>query len=337
MKAAEEDLLDRIQRDLLADDAGRVAATLEEALAPQRSYLTPAELAFYGGGKKLRPMLLLLSARMAHGGGRLPDKAVQGAASLEMLHVATLIHDDIVDGALTRRGLESVNARRGTEVALLVGDLQFVQALRGFAGTIDTQSDMGLVKLVLDTAFRICCGELDEVLTDPTQDGQALRDRYLRTIERKTAALFGLACEAGMALGGGRTSDARRAGFYGRSIGVAFQIMDDVFDLVLDPTVSGKPLGMDLACCRLSLPLIHAMAVLGEEHAVTRFLRGVRGAGTDLTAGLEAVRGCGALALAYAEARDHALTALDYLRPFPATPYRAALETIALHIVDRAC
>ena len=164
-------------------------------------------------------MMLMLSARMIHGDGELPEKVVMAAVSLEMLHVATLIHDDIIDGALMRRGLRSVNATRGSNAAILVGNLQFLQGIRSFVDAIDTESEMGLVKLVLDTAFRICCGELDELETDPNWEPHKLKEHYYQVIERKTAILFGLACETGVALAQGRSSDSRRAGYYGRRMG----------------------------------------------------------------------------------------------------------------------
>lgn len=330
------DPLQRVATDLLAADLAQFAEGLEAALRPQRPYLTATEYQLYRLGKRIRPLLLLLCARMAHGPQQpLPPKAVKGAVSLEMLHVATLIHDDIVDDALTRRGLASVNAARGVEAAIVVGDLQFVQAIRGFVDAIDTQSDMGLVKLVLDTAFRICCGELDELQTDPRAEPPVLRTRYMETIERKTAVLFGLACEAGLSLAGAHTGDARRGGFYGRRVGRAFQIMDDVLDLIPGPGPAGKARGMDLSRRRLTLPLIYALEELGPAHPVSRFLRGEGELG-EPQAALGAVTATAACRRAYAEARGHALEALEYLRPFPANRYRQALEDIALHVVDRA-
>ena len=180
------DPLDRIRDTLLAEDLKRFHCLLTETLEPQRPYLTKIEYALYSHGKKLRPVMLLLSARMMHGLDLpLPVKAIQGAVSLEMLHVATLIHDDIVDDALTRRGLKSVNAARGVGTSVIVGDMQFVQAIRGFVEAIDAQKDMALVKLVLDTAFKICCGELDELQTDPNWAIEVLHARYMETIDQQ--------------------------------------------------------------------------------------------------------------------------------------------------------
>ncbi|MFF3005744.1 polyprenyl synthetase family protein [Kitasatospora sp. NPDC057940] len=334
--AARADVLERLWRDLLPEDLARYQQVLEEVLRPQAEYLTPTEYALHRRGKKLRPMLLLLAARMVHGAGPLPDKVVNGAVSLEMLHVATLIHDDVVDDSSLRRGLPSVNAARGTHTAVLIGDLQFVQAIRGFVDGIDAQRDIDLVRTVLDTAFRVCCGELDELRTDPTWDTEALLAHYWRTVERKTAVLFGLACEAGITLAGGRTADARRAGFYGRRLGRAFQVMDDILDLTHDQHTTGKPQGTDLARGRWSLPLIHAAHELGPGHPATRILRGAGHDDAQLREAAAAVRATGACATAYAQARTQVLDALTYLRPFPPSVYRDALAEIALDVVDRA-
>ncbi|MFJ6382747.1 polyprenyl synthetase family protein [Kitasatospora sp. NPDC092039] len=333
---ARGDVLEGVWRTLLSEDLVRYRQVLEDALRPQAKYLTPTEHALHRRGKKLRPMMLLLAARMVHGSGPLPDKVVNGAVSLEMLHVATLIHDDVVDDSGLRRGLPSVNAERGTHTAVLIGDLQFVQAIRGFVDGIDAQRDIDLVRTVLDTAFCVCCGELDELRTDPAWDTEVLLAHYWRTIERKTAVLFGLACEAGVTLAGGRTADARRAGFFGRRVGRAFQVMDDILDVTHDQHTTGKPPCTDLARGRWSLPLIHAAHALGPAHPVTRILRGAGHDDEQLRAAARAVRATGACARAYAQARTQALDALTYLRPFPAGPYRDALTEVALDIVDRA-
>lgn len=326
----------RIADVLLAPDMPRFRQEVERALEPQAPYLTEVERQMFAGGKKIRPMVMLLAARLIAGESPLPDKVYKGSASLEMLHVATLIHDDIVDEAQLRRGLPSVSAARGTKTALLIGDLQFVQALRGFAEAVDTENDMGLVRLVLDTAFDICRGELDELDRTLPDTLEGCLARYLQTIDRKTAVLFRLACQAGIELAGGRTADARRGGFFGRALGRAFQIMDDVLDVVESESSAGKQAGIDLSLGRLSLPLIHAMDRLGPAHAISRALRGeTRLDGAALGQALDDLRECGAVDQAYAAARREALEALFYLEPFPRSPYRDALEELTLYVVDR--
>ncbi len=331
-----ESPFDRILVELLADDMARFRDTLAKALKPQENYLTETEYDIYQRGKKVRPILLLLSARLLYGDGFLPEKVIQGAVSLEMLHVATLIHDDIIDDALLRRGLRSVNASRGTNTAILIGDLQFVQAIRGFVDAIETAQDMELVKLVLDTAFRICCGELDELNTDPNWKPAVLRARYFETIERKTAIMFGLACESGIALVEGRTKEARRIGFYGRRVGRGFQIMDDLLDIVQQDTDAGKVRGTDLLQRRLSLPIIYAMEELGPDHLVSQIVRGANVTTDEIALGIDSIKRTQGFVRAYADARLQILDALEYLQPFPHNRYRAALEEIAFYVVNRS-
>ncbi|MEO3973539.1 polyprenyl synthetase family protein [Streptomyces sp. CAU 1734] len=330
-----EDITSGLWDGLLAGDRPHFDSILDEALAPQREYLSDTEHALYRQGKRLRPAVMLLAAHMVSGAAPLPRKVLQGAVSLEMLHVATLIHDDVIDGSALRRGLPSVNAARGTETAVLVGDLQFVQAIRGFVRTIDRDRDMALIELVLDTAFQIGCGELDELRTDLTQEPARLIERYWRTADRKTAVLFGLAAEAGVTLAGGRSADARRAGFAGRRLGRALQVMDDLFDLAQDETASGKPRGMDLLRRRASLPLVYAMEELGPGHRVSRVMRGEPLDAAGLERCVAQVRATTGFARAWADARAQALEAIELLRPFPAGDHRHALEDLALHVVDR--
>lgn len=328
--------VDRIVDQLVAPDMACFWAELHTALEPQNEYLTQLERQIFLRGKNIRPILMILAARMIAGAGPLPIKVAKGAASLEMLHVATLIHDDIIDDALTRRGLPSVSAARGPKKALLVGDLQFVQALRGFVDAIDTESDMVLVRLVLDTAFDICRGELDELDPPSSFDEGEMRARYLTTIERKTAVLFGLACEAGISLAGGRSHQARRGGFFGRRFGRAFQIMDDVLDIVRHEASAGKAPGIDLLQKRWSLPLIYAIEEFGQGHPVSRaMIEGVPLDPDELPGCLSDLKNSRALDRAYGDARDAALDSLFYLQPFPQSPYRDALEELALYMVDQ--
>jgi heptaprenyl diphosphate synthase len=266
----------------------------------------------------------------------LPAKVYKGAAALEMLHVATLVHDDIVDEAPLRRGLPSVVAGRGVKTAVLVGDLQFVQALRGFAAAVNCESDMQLVRRVLDAAFDVCRGELDELDRTLPDDPQLRFERYICTIDRKTGALFRLACSAGVELAGGRTRDARRAGFFGRSLGRAFQIIDDIRDIIEFELYAGKEAAVDLMRGRHSLPLLFAVDAMGTHCTIARALRGEEGVCEDaLVDALDALRDCGAIDRAYAEARRQALEALFYLDFFPPGPARDELRALTLEIVDR--
>lgn len=321
---------------LVKEDMDRYAAALEVALEPQMFYLTDIELEIYKRGKKIRPLMLILSARMMWGSKEpLPQNVINAAVSTEMLHVATLIHDDIIDHAPMRRGIPSVNQHRGIDMAILIGDLQFVQAIRCFTNSIETERDMHLVRLVLDSAFRICCGEIDELQTDPDWDFLTLKASYFQTIERKTAILFGVACECGVALGGGHTREANRIGFFGRRIGRAFQIIDDVFDIARSLDDTGKFPGTDLARKRLSLPIIYAMNELGQEHIVTRIMKGTPFTQDDLMHGLSAIRYSDGFVQSLLDARSEIIDSMRYLDTFPDNEYKAALSNIAYYVVNR--
>jgi heptaprenyl diphosphate synthase len=323
-------------RALVQADFDRFEAELTDALQPQQDYLSETEYELYRRGKKLRPLLLLLSARLCAGAeAELPRKAVRAAVSLEMLHVATLIHDDIVDLAPMRRGLRTVFAERGTAMAVLIGDMQFIQAVRCFADAVETDKDMRLVRLVLEVGFKICCGELDELQTDPTWRGGALRQRYYQVVDRKTAALFGLACEAGANLVGARTRLTYFLSRFGRRFGRAFQIMDDIFDLVRPDAVSGKAAGTDLAQRRFSLPIIYALDELPPDHPAQRIMRGETLDEAELRRAVRDVAGSNGLLRAWSEARTMGIEAVQALEVLPDGPFRQALAEITLYVVNR--
>jgi heptaprenyl diphosphate synthase len=331
----ENNPLESIAKDLIPMELKRFKEALEQALEPQKDYLTDSERALYAAGKKLRPMVLLLTARLFQDQGDLPQKVVRASASLEMLHVATLIHDDIVDHAEMRRGVSSVNAARGTEMAVLVGDLQFLQAIRCFFDSIEDQTDMNLVKLVRDTAFDICCGEIDEMKTQAAWSPKMLHSKYITTIDRKTSILFALSCEAAASLMRARTSDIRRMGIFGRHMGRAFQMMDDIFDLAHSPEDAGKRKGLDLHRRRLTLPIIHAMALFGDDHPMVLYLRGEEADEAQINHWVDEIRCSDAFGLAYEEARQTALHAVQFLDPFEDSPYKQALLDITMCVVNR--
>jgi heptaprenyl diphosphate synthase len=324
--------------DLVSEDVKRFEETLLRTLEPQRPYLSDTEYAIYGQGKKLRPLLLLLAARLTEpgqSGEPLPQRAIGAAVSLEMLHVATLIHDDIIDVAPKRRGSVSVNQARGSDIALLVGDMQFVQAVRCFASGIETKSDIALVQTVLDVGFKICCGEIDELMTDATWAPSRLRPRYFRTIDRKTAVLFQLACESGASLVRARKRAIWKIGRYGRLVGRAFQMMDDLGDFLQTDEEAGKSRGTDLRRRRATLPIIYALDELPRDHLVHRIMRGADVTPGEFEQAIDAVIGCDGFFRSYGEARGATVEAVECLNQFPPSPYRDVLAEIAYYVVDR--
>jgi heptaprenyl diphosphate synthase len=323
---------------LMAVDMERFNEEILRALEVQRPYLTDVEYSIYTRGKRLRPLLLMMAARL---GGNcpveepLPIRVIKAATSLEMLHVATLIHDDIIDKAPKRRGVPSVYESRGSDVAILVGDMQFVNAVRCFASAIETQEDMVLVQMVLDVGFKICCGELDEIMTDPNWNTQRLRDRYLQTIDRKTAILIELACESGASLMKSRKRYVWKLGRYGRLLGRAFQMMDDLTDFTETEEESGKQRGTDLRMRRPTLPIIYAMEELGDESLVSRIVRGENVTEEQMQRAIDQVMYSEGFQRAYKEARRTIIQAITCLDIFAPGPLRNLFEKMAYYVVNK--
>ncbi|MEK5641771.1 hypothetical protein BK138_09350 [Paenibacillus rhizosphaerae] len=313
---------------------------LEESLHEQGDYLSESDKALYRKGKRVRPKLLLLFALLCHPqelSPSLSSKVIGGAVSLEMLHVATLIHDDIIDAAAVRRGHETIYARQGTEMAILIGDLQFVQAIRKFTQLIENAHDLQLVQQVLDTGMELCKGEIDELKVDPgVSDLLALESRYMRTIDRKTARLISVSCRAGAALVNGSRRACWYAGQFGQKIGLAFQIMDDLKDLIQDLETAGKKPGTDLARKRVTLPHIYALPEFGPDHILHRLLtdRGYEPSPKELEEARHAVLHSSGMVQAYSKARELVLDAVELLQLFPPGPYCSEIERMARSILE---
>lgn len=267
-----DELLDEI-RYFLREDFERFDELFEGALTPQLPYIDEARVKLYKGGKKLRPILLLLSAHLnSKAGKELELKVIQAAVSLEMMHVATLIHDDIIDDAPIRRGAPTVNSEMGMKQAVLIGDMQFIQAVRGFLYAIEDPEDLGIVQKVMDVGFDICRGEFDELKEIKEHKWKELERRYLRTIDRKTAQLFGVSCEAGAYLTNASEKSCYYLSRFGRLFGTAFQIIDDISDFTLPSEKTGKIQTIDLSRGRLTFPIILALQEFPPENMIHRCL-----------------------------------------------------------------
>jgi len=207
-------------------------------------------------GKRFRPTLLLLAAR---GFGAVDDEAVLGAVVVELIHTATLIHDDSVDKSLVRRGLPTVNSAWNNDVAILMGDYLYSKA---FSILVKNRMYVAM-DLLADATHRMSQGELRQIEQWNRLD--LTEAEYLRVIEEKTACLMAAGCEFG-AVSGGAKEKARQAMFrFGQSVGLAFQITDDIFDYLGTETVMGKAMGSDLEGGKITLPLITALSNAPER------------------------------------------------------------------------
>ena len=211
-------------------------------------------------GKKFRPTLLLLVARL---GGRVERRQVMGATVVELIHAAALIHDDSVDNSVLRRGLPTVNRLWDDDVAIVVGDFLYSKA---FTKMVDEELNPAM-QILARVSHEMTIGEALEF--EHESDLDVTEEQYVEVIRAKTATLIGGACQIGALANGHGDDTARGKRFYrfGEQIGLAFQIADDLFDYVGDPSATGKGVGGDLESGKITLPLIHALRHGGANAA----------------------------------------------------------------------
>ena len=284
----------------------------------------PALVALTSGGKRLRPLLLVLSAHMGE-----PEREdlLQAATAIEVLHTATLIHDDIVDGAQSRRGMPTTVAGYGREIAAATGDFLFAEAFSRLAGIGDPR----LLRAFAVASVGLASGELEQYRAN---GANVEVEAYLEHIRKKTAGLFQVACVAGATLGGLSIVQIDALASYGQALGIAFQMSDDIMDLVGKPGLMGKGIGTDLVEGTVTLPVIFALEE-GDATTIRRVLADPSPPPELLEAGIEAVLATGAVARTEAWARGEIEAALRDLVLLPDCPEREFLESVASEVVGR--
>lgn len=292
------------------------------------------------GGKRLRPALLLLSARAcsnADWDGGLRTKLVAAACAVEAIHMAALVHDDVVDSADERRGRLSANSLWGNEKSVLAGDFILSSALAAMMR--NTAPDV--MQLVLDSTVGLCEGEMKQLDSKWSLDVDV--QRYFEAIANKTSGLFAMACEVGVMLVGCPPAHRAAARRYGTHYGNAFQITDDLLDIVGDPHVTGKPRGTDLKEGKYTLPVIYALKrVEGElEERLRADLLRFRDLEDESEAGdlVSSVTGLadsvGAIEESRRTAESEVAAAVDALSDIPDSPARQSLFDLARSTLDR--
>jgi len=272
------------------------------------------------GGKRLRPLLVLLGARAC---GYEGSDHVRLAAIIEFLHTATLLHDDVVDRSDLRRGRATANATWGNAPSVLVGDFLYSRA---FQLMVELEN-MDIMAVLSDATNTIAEGEVMQ-LANVGNESLSEAD-YLEVIRCKTALLFQAAAHTAGVLGSDDPDEISALKHFGLHFGLAYQLVDDCLDYAGDATVMGKNAGDDLAEGKLTLPLIHALAHVGpREGAVIREALASRSA-DRLDEVLAVVRSCNALDYVRAAARHEAALARSSLAALPESDYRDALETLA--------
>ena len=278
-------------------------------------------------GKMLRPLLVLLSGKA---GGALTDAHVTVATVVEMVHMATLVHDDVLDEAELRRKGATINHLRGNEAAVLLGDYLISHSYH-LCSSLDSQYAS---RLIGRTTNEVCAGELLQI--DNRNNWDLDEATYLRIISLKTASLCAACCALGAKLAGAGEDDIGRLETYGQALGTAFQIQDDILDVIGDTSTVGKTLGIDIEKGKMTLPMIHFLRTAPAEHrALLRSL--LRGRDADKS---ERVRNLVLPSKSFAYATDRARQLVDKARSaiseLPDSEARRVLDSMAEFVVTRA-
>ncbi|NDJ74614.1 MAG: polyprenyl synthetase family protein [Chloroflexi bacterium] len=300
---------------------------LEASVSSDDAHLT--ELALYLvrlGGKRLRPALLIVAAQF---GSAAPDHLLTAAAAIELLHVASLYHDDVADRAPLRRGTESANQRWGNVVAGLVGTYLFARATDLLASLGDVPNQMASL-----SSSVVCSGQLQELENAYNLD--LTEDEHLTILTYKTAALFELPCRLGAYLSGADDAHAAALGSYGRLMGLAFQLTDDTFDLFGQTAQIGKATGNDLRQGTYSLPVLRALRHNGTagQHLYA-VLRKARLSNGDIDTALDIIHRSGTISETLSIARTYASRATAELDSLPPGPAHNSLTRLADYAISR--
>jgi len=277
------------------------------------------------GGKRVRPTIVFLVGNMF---GAQHDKLVTLGASVEMLHTATLVHDDLIDGSLLRRGIPTLNARWSPAATVLTGDFLF-----GRAAKLAAETDyLPLMKLFAETLTIIVNGELTQMFE---AKGLIERKNYYNRIYAKTASLFEMSALAAAMIATEDESIRLSMKTYGYEVGVAFQIMDDVLDFNGDQAAVGKPIGSDLLNGLVTLPAIYYAESHPDNAEVKLLAEGGWGNTEKMEKLVKSIQTSNSIRYAMDEATEHVEKALEAIKPFQNFAEHEALTGLARYIVDR--
>jgi octaprenyl-diphosphate synthase len=278
-----------------------------------------------GGGKRLRPLLVVLASRAC---GAVGEGHLEAAAFIEFIHTATLLHDDVVDGSSMRRGRDTANEVFGNQASVLVGDFVYSRAFQMMA----TLSSQRVMEIMADATNVIAEGEVLQLMN--ANDPETTEQRYLEVIYRKTARLFEAGAEVAGVLANAALEVQRSLASYGRHLGTAYQLVDDVLDYRSDPALRGKNIGDDLAEGKPTLPLIHALKHGTAVQKAAIKLAIEEGGIDQLDTIIAAIDATGGLDYCLQLARAETDKALAALAPLPSTPFREGLASLARFAVE---
>jgi octaprenyl-diphosphate synthase len=311
------DDLNAVEREFVRHIQSRVALIPEMGRYIQKS-----------GGKRVRPAVLLMAARLA---GYTGDRAVLFASVVEFIHTATLVHDDIIDGADLRRGRMAVHSRWGNDITVLLGDYLYIKSM----AMALTHDSLEIIRVLCDVTLRMIEGELYQLTK--AGDVDIAEDEHFEIIRRKTAFLFGGCAQIGGMLGGVAPEEEAALREYGFNLGVAFQLVDDLLDYTADQAALGKPIGGDLREGKVTLPIIYLLQRGGDEadHLVRTVVNERAVTPEQWHDLLALLREHHAGDLAFERAVDYASRAKAALSAFPPTRERDALMALPDYVLAR--
>jgi octaprenyl-diphosphate synthase len=316
-----EEIRAPVAEDLRAVDAA-IRAHLKSAV-PLVDQI--AEHIIAGGGKRLRPLLVVLAARAC---GQSGTAHIEAAAFIEFIHTATLLHDDVVDGSSLRRGRHTANQVFGNQASVLVGDFVYSRAFQMMAAL----SSQPVMVIMAQATNVIAEGEVLQLMN--AHDPDTSEERYLDVIHRKTAQLFEAGAEVAAVLANAAPQVRQALASYGRHLGTAYQLVDDVLDYRSNPQERGKNLGDDLAEGKPTLPLIHALRK-GSEAQRSAIRDAIRhGDLSQLQPIVAAIEATGGLEYAASRARAQSDAALAALAVLPGSAYKNSLAALARFAVE---
>ena len=311
----------------IQDRLDQVDARLQELAGDGFPFLSKLLTHVYGSsGKRARPAITLLAASF-HDHDEYKSEVM--ATAVELLHIATLIHDDTVDGSDTRRGRATISSMFGKDIAVLVGDYVFASSATFVCDT----GHVGVIRRFSQTIMELSSGELHERVSahDPAQT----LDGYYQRIYNKTASLFSTAGETGAILSGAPAEQVAALKEYSRELGMAFQIVDDILDFQGDEDEIGKPVGSDLANGIMTLPAFIARERYPDENPALAYIEGPAEDEATLAQAVEMIRRPEIIGGAYDEAARRCDVARAALRALPQTPSRDSLEQLLDYVLIR--
>jgi geranylgeranyl pyrophosphate synthase len=277
------------------------------------------------GGKRIRVIVTLLTGKML---GADPDKLVTLAAAIESLHTATLVHDDLIDGAMIRRGIPTLNAQWSPAATVLTGDFIFAKAAKLAAET----GSVDVMKIFAETLATIVNGEITQLFSSKWI---ANRENYYHRIYAKTASLFEASTSTAAVLSNADAQQTTALKLFGYDIGMAFQIIDDILDFTSEQTTMGKPVASDLRQGLITLPVLYYLENYPSDIDLRNILESSFCDETCLSRLLVSIRESGVIKLSHDEARQYVQKGLGELTKLPESNERKALADLAAYIVDR--